>query len=111
MSFVAEQCFAILRKRWVLEGADSDLGLWWVADDVRQCLGADATEDEVRTATLDALRPLLESGRLRAVTLRDGGAFELWSGVVEHQLARVSEGWRAVGVPGIGDVVWFIGRR
>ncbi|HYV44782.1 MAG TPA: hypothetical protein VFA20_07975 [Myxococcaceae bacterium] len=100
-----------IRKRWVAEGSESDLGLWWLADDVREILGADATEDEVRVITLRALRPLLESGTLRAVNLLEGGKFEMWPGDVDEQLDRIAEGWRATHDPGIGDVVWFIGPR
>ena len=102
--------FEPIRKRWVREGSESDLGLWWLADDLREVLGPDATEEEVRATTLEALRPLLESGKLRAVTLLEGGTFEVWTGDVDQQLANIAEGWRAVGKPDIGDVVWFIGR-
>jgi len=103
--------FKTTRERWVTEGSESDLGLWWLAEDVREVLGDAATEEEVRAATLTALGPLLESGALRAVTLLDGGKFEVWSGDVAEQLARIAEGWKAVGKPDIGDVVWFIGTR
>jgi hypothetical protein len=65
----------------------------------------------VRRTTLEALRPLLASGQLRAVELLDGGKFERWPGNVEQQLARIEVEWRAVGKPDIGDVVWFIGDR
>ena len=100
-----------LRERWVTEATESDLGLWWLADDVRDCLGDGATENEVRSMTLAALRPLLESGRLRAVALQEGGRFEVWTGDVDGQLARIVDGWRSVGKPTIGDVIWFIGKR
>jgi hypothetical protein len=103
--------FETIRKRWVTEGWESDLGLWWLADDLREVFGDEATEEEVRTATLEALRPLLESGKLRAVTLLEGGKFEAWIGDVDQQLARIGEGWRAVGKPDIGDIVWFIGKQ
>lgn len=103
--------FETIRKRWVTEGSESDLGLWWLADDLREILRDDATEEEVRAATLEALRPLLESGKLRAVTLLEGGKFEVWAGDIDQQLASIDEGWRTVGKPNIGDVVWFIGER
>lgn len=103
--------FESLRERWVTEGSESDLGLWWLADDLCETLCADATEEEVRTATLEAVRPLLESGKLRAVDLLEGGDFETWSGDVDQQLATIAKGWKAVGRPTIGDVVWFVGER
>lgn len=103
--------FKAIHERWVMEGSKSDLGLWWLADDLREILGDDAAEEEVRAATLEALRPLLESGKLRAVTLAEGGKFEVWAGDVDQQLASIAEGWRTVGRPDIGDVVWFIGER
>jgi hypothetical protein len=103
--------FEALRERWVVESSESDLGLWWLADDLREVLGDGATEAEVRAATLEALRPLLEAGKLRAVTLLEGGKFEVWTGGVDQQLASIAEGWRAVSTPDIGDVVWFIGER
>ncbi len=100
-----------IRKQWLVESAESDLGLWWLAEDLREYLGDDASEEEVLAATLEALRPLLESGNLRAVMLLEGGNFEAWDGDIPQQLSRVAEGWRAVGKPTIGDVVWFIGDR
>lgn len=100
-----------MRQRWVAEGSGSDLGLWWLADDVREVLGPGAAEEEVRTVTLRALRPLLESGKLRAVDLREGGKFEAWPGDIEQQLGRIESQWSKVGKPDIGDVVWFIGPR
>jgi len=103
--------FEAIRKRWVKESSESDLGLWWLADDLREVLGDGVPETEVRAATLEALRPLLESGKLRAVRLLEGGKFEVWSGAVDQQLERIAEGWRAVGKPDIGDVAWFIGKR
>jgi hypothetical protein len=82
-----------------------------LADDVREALGPGAAEEEVRIITLQALRPLLESGKLSAVDLLEGGKFEAWPGDVEQQLGRIANEWRTVGKPNIGDIVWFIGRR
>lgn len=100
-----------IRERWIEEGLGSDLGLWWLADDVRELLGDKVPEEGVRSVTLEILRPLLQSGKLRAVTLVEGGKFELWVGDVDQQLARIADGWRSVGRPDIGDVVWLIGQR
>jgi hypothetical protein len=100
-----------IRSRWVAEASTSDLGLWWLADDIREELGEQATEDQVRAATLQAVRPLLESGEIRAVSLLEGGAFEVWPGDVDEQLALIGEQWRLLGKPDIGDIVWFVGPR
>ncbi len=100
-----------LRKQWIVEAAESDLGLWWLADDLRELLGDGAAEQQVRSATLEALTPLLESGQLRAVMLGDRGELEIWSGSVADVLARIESGWKKVGTPNIGDVVWFVGER
>jgi len=100
-----------LRERWAAEGADSDLGLWWLADDLRTVLGNASTEAEVRSATLEVLRPLLESGQLRAVSMLEGGKFAIWTDDVNRQLEIISDRWKQVGKPDIGDIVWFIGER
>ncbi len=99
------------RKRWVETCANSDVGLWWIADDVRQ-LRPGASEDEIRLETLHALRPLLNQGSLRAAKLLPGGSYQPWEGSVEEQLARIDAEWAALGhPPDIGDIVWFIGSR
>jgi hypothetical protein len=98
-----------VRKRWVEAGAGSDIGLWWLADDIRQ-LKTGASEDEVRLETLRALRPLLLQGALRAVSLLPGGAYRPWEGSVDAQLARIDAAWAELGrAPDIGDIVWFLG--
>lgn len=100
---------APLRERWLIEGVESDMGLWWLADDVRKFVGGDTAEPEVMRLTLQALKPLLESGRLQAVRLFENGTYEPWQGSTESQLARIESEWRALGhSPQIGDVAWFI---
>jgi hypothetical protein len=99
------------RKRWVETCASSDVGLWWIADDVRQ-FRPESAENEIRAETLRALHPLLNRGLLRAVRLLPGGSYQLWEGSVEEQLARIDAEWAALGrPPGIGDIAWFIGAR
>lgn len=99
------------RRQWVEACASSDVGLWWIADDVRQ-LRPGASEDEIRLETLRALHPLLKQGSLRAARLLPGGSYQLWEGSVEEQLARMEAEWAALGrPPGIGDIVWLIGAR
>ncbi|MBM7117712.1 hypothetical protein [Archangium primigenium] len=100
-----------MQRGWARDAMTSDLGLWWLAADIREWrLGA--TEDEVRQETLSALRPLLASGTLRAVHLLPGGAFAPWAGTAEEQLARMDAEWRGLGRrPDLGDIVWLIGAR
>jgi hypothetical protein len=99
------------QRRWVEACTASDVGLWWIADDVRQ-LRPEAPENEIRLKTLRALRPLLQQGSPRAANLLPGGSYQLWSGSIEEQLARIDEEWAALGrPPDIGDIVWFIGVR
>jgi hypothetical protein len=99
------------RRRWVETCKSSDVGLWWIADDVRQ-LRPGAPENEIRLETLRALRPLLNQGKLQAARLLPGGTYQLWEGSVEEQLARIDAEWAALEhPPDIGDIVWFIGPR
>jgi hypothetical protein len=99
------------QRGWIRDASSSDLGLWWLAADIRE-LRPGAPEHEVRLETLRALRPLLARGALRAIHLLPGGAFELWAGSVEEQLARMDAEWAALGrPPDLGDIVWFIGAR
>ncbi|MBC8071670.1 MAG: hypothetical protein IAG13_25320 [Deltaproteobacteria bacterium] len=101
-----------LRDEWKRDGAASDLGLWWLANDVRGVVGETVPEGEVRRLTLEAVRPLLESGDLRAGDMTPDGTFAPWSGPVEELVARISSEWQALGrQPDIGDVVWFVGAR
>jgi hypothetical protein len=99
------------QRRWVETCVGSDVGLWWIADDVRQ-LRPGASEEEIRLETLRALRPLLSQGTLRAARLLPGGSYQLWGGTVDEQLARINAEWESLGrSPDIGDIVWFVGAR
>lgn len=101
-----------IQERWCREAKDSDLGLWWLADDVRVLLGPRASEAAVRKWTLNLVKPLLQSGKLRAVDLQPHGQFLEWSGDVTEQLAIISKKWNRLGrSPRIGDIVTFIGPR
>ncbi len=98
-----------LQQRWVREASTSDLGLWWIADDVRALMPC-ACEETVIHETLEVLRPLLEEGALRAVDLLADGIFKPWPGTADEQLKKIESEWRALGSePNIGDVVWFVG--
>lgn len=100
-----------LQKSWKVAASSSDLGLWWLAEDVREVVGGNASEETVRRLTLAALEPLLVTGELRAVTLETGGSFVAWDGTIDEQLRKIEEGWIEVGKPTIGDVVWRQVRR
>ena len=47
-----------IQRRWLVESVESDMGLWWLASDLREALGEDASEEQVRIATIEAVRPL-----------------------------------------------------
>jgi hypothetical protein len=101
-----------IQDRWILESKESDLGLWWLAQDLRGHLGKNAEEKEVRTRTLEALQPLLTTGLLKAVDLLPEGKYSEWQGSIEQQLKRIEKEWVALNrPPKLGDIVWFIGPR
>lgn len=101
-----------LQAQWVAEASESDLGLWWLARDVQENLGGDASDEETRAWTLRLLQPLLRSGEITAVDLLPDGGFVRWPGNVDEQVERIDAEWRALGrQPTLGEVVWFIGPR
>lgn len=101
-----------VQVRWVKEAEESDLGLWWLADDVRESLESEASESAVCERTLVLLEPLLKSGQLRAVDLLQEGLFREWDGEVAEHLVRIGQDWKRLGRrPRIGDIVTFIGPR
>lgn len=101
-----------VQKRWVEEAKQADLGLWWLADDVREILGPEACETEVCNRTIDLLEPLLRSGDLRAVDLLPEGRFREWPGEIVVQLEKIERLWAQLDrKPRIGDIVTFLGPR
>jgi len=101
-----------LQKSWVTIAEESDLGLWWLAADVRGLLGIEASEAQVREHTIRLLKPLLESGELRAVDLLPRGRCREWTDDVAGQLMKIEEEWKGLSrTPSIGDIVCFIGPR
>jgi len=104
--------YSSLHEEWKEAATGSDIGLSWIAQDVRELLGAVVAPDVVRKETLRALEPLLRAGDLRAVDLLPGGAFKTWDGDVTSQLARIDAEWTALPRPlSLGDIVWFVGPR
>ena len=101
-----------LTAEWVNEANESDLGLWWLADDLRDAIGPSASEEAICSTCIELLRPLLASGQLRAVDLLEGGKIEVWPPDTESSLERIRREWLKLGrKPTLGDVVWFIGTR
>lgn len=94
-----------LQHKWRADVIDDDVGLWCIVADVRESLGGTASENEIRTATLLILRPLLESGDLNAMS--DSAP---WSGTVDEQLARIEAEWNSLGEVRMGDIVTFVAR-
>lgn len=100
---------AALPEQWKRAARESDLGLWWIADDVREILGERASEEDVRTEVLRLLGPLLRSGDLVAVDLVST-KYRCWGGSVDEQLLRIDSEWRRLDAPpSIADIVWFVG--
>ena len=100
-----------MRRQWVLAAQEDavELGIWWAAADVRERLGQDAPWDLVRATALEALAPLLQSGKLLAVDLLPGGRVAIWPGTPDGWLERLDREWRQLGRdPNIGDIAWFV---
>jgi hypothetical protein len=87
---------------------DDYTGLWEVVRSVREHLPALSVEER-QAFTLELLAGLLSSGRLVAGEVGAGKPqFSPWSGEVSTIIARIAEGWNALGHdPDIGDIVWF----
>lgn len=92
-----DEAISKLRKDWKRNGAGSDLGLWWLANDVRCVHSQERSEDEVRHLTLETVRPLLESGNLRAGDMHPDGTFVPWSGTAEESCAAFPKSGRRLG--------------
>jgi len=84
------------------------LGLWWIVRKVREQLPS-LSASERRIATLEFLRPMLESGDLVAGKPgREAQTFSQWEGKASEMLARIEESWPAGAAdPDIGGDIWF----
>jgi len=101
-----------LQHEWVRSAQESDLGLWWLAADVREELGPSATDEIVRRRALELLEPLLRIGALEAVDLLPGGRFVRWEGEVSSQVEKIDKAWRSIRRdPKIGEIVFLSGRE
>lgn len=86
-----------LQKSWKVAASSSDLGLWWLAEDVREVVGSNASEETVRRLTLAALEPLLVTGELASRDARDGWELRRlgWDDrrATEEDRGGVDRGW------------------
>jgi len=98
---------AALTAEILAEARRDYLGLWWIVRIVREQLPS-LSVSERRTATLEFLRPLLESRDLVAGELRSEAGFSQWNGNASEILARIEEAWPAGAPdPDIGGDIWF----
>lgn len=84
------------------------MGLWWLAEDVRDLLGPDQAEEHVASETLRAPEPLLEARAMMPCDLRGPGYFVPWVGSPEEHAGRILDAWKKLDEPDIGDIVWFV---
>lgn len=102
--------------RILSEEAQTDtVGLWAVIWEVRQVIPS-ASSDEIRCATLAAVRDALDGGQVVAGQYADHDAesvaFSRWDVSVDEVLARIDREWTALGrEPTLGDIVWFVAPR
>jgi hypothetical protein len=88
-------------------GAVDFLDVWFINGLVAETAGVDA-ESEAPNLTLQAIRRLLLSGRLRAGDLEPPGEFVAWDATPDDAFERVRERWRSLGRSlAVGDVAWF----
>ena len=98
----------LLRRDVIAEAERDYLGLWWIVRKLQEHRpGLSAFEG--RAATLEFLRPLLQSGELVAGELSsDGSTFFAWDGTASEIVSRIAEAWPAGGAdPDIGEIVWL----
>lgn len=98
--------------RWIHQCEESDVGLWWIADDLREANPTVSDENDVRQPAVPMIRTLLATEQVRAATLLPEGKYALWEGNIDDQVTRIDHEWAALGrSPNIGDIVWFVGPR
>src|SRR5947209_13482420 len=97
-----------VREDVLTECADDYFGLWSILWRVRNLTG-EADPAVRRRQTLELVRSLLESGRVRAgFPTPDGAGFRPWTLSPAEAVARIAAEWDALGrEPNVGDIVWF----
>ena len=97
-----------LQEKWLRIANDTELGLWVIVKDLVE-KSPHASPSEIRSMTVNALRPILESGKLYAADLLPDGKVRLWKGSSDEILNRIDAEWIGLGRdPNIGDIVWFL---
>jgi len=96
------------RAQVIAEAKRDYLGLWWIVRKVREHF-PELSVSERKTATLELLRPFLQSRELIAgQPSKDGRTFSTWGGDASEVLARIDESWPEMREdPDIGEIVWF----
>jgi hypothetical protein len=99
--------------RILIEGAQTDtVGLWAVLWEIKQLMPS-GSPDEIRRATLTAVRDALAGGHVVAGQFADHDvetvAFSPWNVSADEAVARIDREWAALGrEPNLGDIVWFV---
>ncbi|MBO7486734.1 MAG: hypothetical protein J6T84_11815 [Spirochaetaceae bacterium] len=100
-----------LQNEWVKTSIDSEMGLWWLANDVREIIG-NLPEQEICSLTLNLIKPLLIEKKLLPITLNNDGTYKVWSEEPSRVIEKIRNQWLSLGrKPTIDDIVWFIGSR
>lgn len=103
--------FSDLQNEWVRSSVESEMGLWWLANDVREIIG-NLPEEEVCSVTLEILQPLLTEKKLFPINLSADDRYTIWSDEPTVAIEKIREQWLSLGrKPKIDDIVWFIGDR
>jgi hypothetical protein len=95
----------------IAEAQADEVGLWLI---IAQLRDEDRITDptQLRRATLDFVRRMLDSGQVTAGYYRpDGNGIAIWNMPTTDVVSRISEEWDSLGrEPNIGDIVIFVGR-
>ncbi len=106
------------REKWIKaifrafanECGEDFVGLWSISWKVRQ-LRPRLSDDDVRVATLEIARMLLDTHDIVAGYPTRDGRFVRWPEEPAEAIQRIEREWLALGRnPDIGDIVWFVQR-
>jgi hypothetical protein len=95
------------RTEILLEGLDDYIGIWEIAFVMDESLPG-TEKSEVRAASLDFVKEVLESGLMEPGYPRDG-RFRALDGSSSEILARVRHEWDDLSgdLPDVGEGMWF----
>ena len=89
------------------EGLVDSIGLWEVVRRVRRH-NATASDDGVRSITLQVVRDLLSAGYMRTGQPLHDGSFVPSAETPAEAMRRIEAEWMALGRdPDLGDIVWL----